>query len=259
MTTKKTLFPCIFLFSFLFACQHSDVIELPSDNWMAIRLAPMNMPRPADAYDYPCLPGTPEWAKLTSADERTEACLIPDAIVSAQSTQGVIQDIWEYPSFPDFIVYSSSTGLQKVFASDFIPQSNMYKELLTRKDMTDCLLERYRRMEPSFDRWNATLAFEALLGMDEIIARLSLSEQKEMIGLALEKDRIRVKRNINKTNRSLTWYLIGKILQSAGYEPFLAECAQNQPLSLFLQTSMLSEEEITLDRIAAHGKKFIKK
>lgn len=152
MTTKKTLFPCIFLFSFLFACQHSDVIELPSDNWMAIRLAPMNMPRPADAYDYPCLPGTPEWAKLTSADERTEACLIPDAIVSAQSTQGVIQDIWEYPSFPDFIVYSSSTGLQKVFASDFIPQSNMYKELLTRKDMTDCLLERYRRMEPSFDR-----------------------------------------------------------------------------------------------------------
>ena len=259
MTTKKTLFTCIFLFSFLFACQNSDMAELTSDNWMDIRLAPMNMPRPADAYDYPCLPGTPEWAKLTTADERTKVCLIPDAIVSTQTTQGVIQDIWEYPMLPDFIVFSSSIGLQKVFASDFIPQSNMYKELLTRKDLGDCLLERYRRMAPSLDQWNVTLAFEALMGMDEIIERLSLSEQKEVIGLALEKDRIRVKRKINRTNRSITWYLIGKILQSAGYQPFLAECAQNQPLSIFLETSMLSEEEHTIDCIATYGRQFIKK
>lgn len=149
MTIKKTLFTCFFILSFLFACHDSDQPEPDSGNWMDIRLASMNMPRPADAYDYPYVPGTPEWEKLNTGEERQKACLLPDAILPGQSTQGLIQAIWEYPLLLDFFIFSSSTGLQKVFATGFIPQSNMYKELLTRKDMTDCLTERYRRVDQS--------------------------------------------------------------------------------------------------------------
>lgn len=259
MTTKKILSICIFMSSILFACHNSDQPEPDPGNWMDIRLASMKMSRPTDAYNYPCQPGTPEWEKLTTSDEKHEACLIPNAIIPGQSTQGLIQDIWEYPLLPDFLLFSNSSGLQKAFAGGFIPQSNMYKELLTRKDLIECLAERYRLMDPSLDQEGITLVFEALLGMDDIITRMNMVEQKEIIGLALKKDQIRVKRNIDIVDRSITWYLIGRILQLADYEPFVFECTQNQMLSGFLKTSILVESEEIIERIALFGEEFIKK
>lgn len=255
----KIGFIWICLSSLLCACHDSDEPRPDSGDWLQTRLASMNRPRPADAYDYPCLPGTSAWAELTTDEERHEACLIPDSIVLRQSTDGLIQDIWEYPLLSDLIYFSSSTGLQKVFAESFIPQSNMYKELLTREDLTACLTERYRLLDPALDREYITCVFEALLGMDEIIGRMSLSEQKEIIGLAIEKDRIREKSgSVNIPPRSIAWYVIGRMLQWAEYEPFVAECARNEVLSNFLKTSILSEPNETINRIALFGKEFIK-
>lgn len=260
MTTEKIVFICICMLSLLPACHDDDKPQPDARNWLETRLAPMNMPRPTDAYDYPCLPGSSQWQQLTSGDERHEACLIPDPIVRSQSTDGLIQDIWEYPMLSDIIHYSSSTGLQKVFAEGFIPQSNMYKELITREDLTERLTERYRRMDPALDQEHITCVYEALLGMDEIIGRMSLAEKKEIIGLAMEKDAIREKLGtVHIVPRSIAWYLIGRILQLAEYAPFLAECAQNPSLSNFLKTSILSEPEETINRIALSGKEFINK
>lgn len=256
---KKTGLIWICLLSLLSGCHDSDEPRPDSGDWLETRLASMNKPRPADAYDYPCLPGTSAWSELATGEERQEACLIPDSIVLRQSTDGLIQAIWEYPLLSDLIYFSSSTGLQKVFAESFIPQSNMYQELLTREDLTDCLTERYRLLDPALDREYITCIFEALLGMDEIISRMSLAEQKEIIGLAIEKDQIRKKQEtVNLPPRSIAWYLIGRILQLAAYEPFQLECAQNEVLSNFLKTSILAEPDETINRIALFGKEFIK-
>lgn len=50
-----------------------------------------------EAYQYPVVPGMPEWSKFNSLDEMIEACQIPKDILSNMSTDALIETVINYP------------------------------------------------------------------------------------------------------------------------------------------------------------------
>lgn len=92
----------------------------------------MNMPRPADSYNYPVYRGMPEWADMTR-EERIEKMQVPVERLKKMSTQAVIQAIYEHPSFDSFLSYSSFRWYQIEFESCF-NENNAYLELIQRTD-----------------------------------------------------------------------------------------------------------------------------
>lgn len=81
--------------------------------YVAEVLDAMNMPRPEGSYNYPCLPGMPSWKELNSGEEMNMACHVPDDVLNNQTTQAVIQAMWEHPKFKDLIGFSSNSSIQE--------------------------------------------------------------------------------------------------------------------------------------------------
>jgi hypothetical protein len=114
MKTLNYLFFIIFI-AFLACKENASFEEIPTEEIPAeevpTSVAPkysavpkykallecMNMPRPADSYNYPVWLGMEEWAQFKTGQEMTDACQVPEDILKTMSTQAVIQVIWEYP------------------------------------------------------------------------------------------------------------------------------------------------------------------
>ncbi len=221
----------------------------------------MNLPRPADAYTYPVYPGMAAWATLASSQERENACQIPLGVIRAQSTAALIWDLWEYPFFAEPLVASSSTcSAQAVANSAALQALNAYRELLERKDNTTCLVTCYRAMDALSDPLFHTLAFEAFLTSDGLLPQLTIAERKELILAAREKDKLRqTDPNRSSAFRAVSWYFIGKLLQTAPYAPFTAEIAANETLGRFLATSSLAEATpAILETIGKYADSFVR-
>ena len=219
----------------------------------------MNLPRPADAYTYPLYPGMDAWATLTSSQERENACQIPLGVVRAQSTSALIWDLWEYPFFAEPLVVSSSTCLAQAVANSASLQAlNAYRELLERKDNTTCLVACYLAMDALSDPLFHTLAFEAFLTCGDLLPQFSVAQRKELILAAKEKDKLRqTDPDSSSAFRPVSWYFIGKLLQTAPYAPFTAEIAANETLARFLATSSLAEATpAILETIEKHADTF---
>lgn len=260
---------CCGLLNCLFACQSTDDATLsgqPSGDTeeYLVLIAPlvkcMNLPRPTDAYNYPIYPGMATWATLSGTDEMIQACQIPVSVVRAQSTQALIQDIWEYPFFSEPLIVTSSTSYaQAVANSTSLRQLNAYRELIDRKDNIAALLNCYQAMDPLSDPLYYTYTFEALLTTDDLLPQITTADKKTFIRIALQKDGLR-KTNPNHSDifQSVSWYFIGKLLQTASYAPFEAEMANNQTLARFLDTSSLAGSSEVLKIIDRYAKTFIK-
>lgn len=123
----KKFYFFIILLPLLFSCNNEDnnfnsFPELNNEQYsyyVAEALDAMNMPRPEGSYNYPCLPGMPSWEKLKSGEEMDLACHVPDDILKKQTTQAVIQAMWEHPNFKDLIGFSSNSSIQQVLKQSF--------------------------------------------------------------------------------------------------------------------------------------------
>lgn len=239
----------------LCGCQSSDDAQLPDSGTTHLGeygelIAPlikcMNLPRPADAYNYPFYPGMDVWATLpANTEERVKACQVPLSVVQTQSTMALIWDLWEFPFFGEPLVTTSSMRQAQAMANSMKDlQLNAYLELLDRKDNTACLTTCYLAMDPAADPLFYTYAFEAFLTADDLLPQLTDAQRKKMIEAARIKDSLRqADPNRSGSLRGVSWYLIGKLLQTAPYGPFLKEIAGNEKLASFLETS--SSEEAT--------------
>ena len=142
------------LLPLLFSCSNDDNIlnsSSESDSeyyefYVAEALDAMNMPRPEGSYNYPCLPGMPSWEKLQSDKEMEQACRVPEKVLKEQSTQAVVQALWEHPQFKSLIGYSSNTSIQQSL-DKVLPVWDIYKELVKRTDAASCLAERYHKLK----------------------------------------------------------------------------------------------------------------
>lgn len=250
----------------VFPAQPEPGTLLPGDSpEYATLIAPlvkcMNLPRPADAYTYPVYPGMAAWATLASSEERENACQIPLGIVRAQSTAALLWDLWEYPFFAEPLVVSSSTCSAQAMANSAALQAlNAYRELLERKDNTACIVACYRAMDALSDPLFHTLAFEAFLTSDDLLPQFTAAERKELVQAAREKDKLRqTDPNRSSAFRPVSWYFIGKLLQTAPYAPFTDEIAANETLARFLATSSLAEATpAILETIGKYADSFVR-
>jgi hypothetical protein len=97
-----------------------------------------------DFYFYPVQPGTPEWSKLTSLDEKIAACQVPEDILKRLTTKALVDTIMTYPLMGNDVFYiDPQSGLEENFA-----HANCVQELYTRQDAATELLTKYQWMLP---------------------------------------------------------------------------------------------------------------
>jgi hypothetical protein len=246
MKTPNYLFFIIFI-AFL-ACsenaslekeeQTEEEVQTPSEpkykDLIRAKLESMNMPRPADSYNYPIYPGMEEWAQFKTAEEMVEVCQVPEDILKTLSTQAVIQAIWEYPFLANVV---HRDQYQFDFDGTFL-RNNAYNELAKRTNAGAALLERLLVVDPanSAVRYEPK-AFEMLTSQPVFLSQLNDEAKKKLIDVTLKNDELRQK-NIELTNlfSATAWLLIGKTLVSANYAPFIEYMNKDEQLRLFIES-----------------------
>ncbi|GHT79631.1 hypothetical protein AGMMS50262_23560 [Bacteroidia bacterium] len=229
----------------------------------------MNMPRPADSYNYPVYLGTEEWARLQTYDERLAACRVPEYILKEMSTQAVIQALLESPLFPGlFLSYSSSIyriGVDRILSEKINP----YNELKTRSDAGKCLLGRVLLFDYATQDWPMLCIsnMEICFAQDIFLNQLSETETKTAISITLHHDSIEY--DTKSSDRISSWILIFNILKSVQYSPFMEYLNQYEDLEYFEDGIELAFKDIRFEgdgrypyvvsTVYEHAKEYIKK
>jgi hypothetical protein len=91
-------------------------------------------------YEYPIVPGTPEWFEMKSFPEKIEACKIPEDKAKAMSTEALIETILNHPIWTIYFAYDMSI-VYNIYSEDIIVA---LQELEQRKDADELLLARYQ-------------------------------------------------------------------------------------------------------------------
>jgi hypothetical protein len=253
MKLINLILSCVLCLSFI-TCNNENR-QVPDDdgqsdfayeNFITDLLVCMNMPRPADSYDYPVYPGMEEWASFKTGKEMQNACQIPVEVLRNMSTQAVIQAIWEYPLLTDVIHrYEYQLDFESVFESN-----NAYMELMQRQDAGIMLLERLQWMDPLYsNRLSAPYVLEILMSQKVFLMQLENNGRKKIIEAALKNDDLRKHNESVYSFRSTAWLLIGRTLFAYSYAPFLQEIDRNQRLKSFLEDRMYVYLEEEADAI----------
>jgi hypothetical protein len=112
---RLTLLIVLFaLAGFVASCDDDDAMrydyrEEPGAEYLALiqdLLEAMNMPRPVDAYCYPVYPGMASWADLQTSMDHFAATQVPQSILDRQSTQAVLQNMWEHPLLGNIAIFT---------------------------------------------------------------------------------------------------------------------------------------------------------
>lgn len=194
--------------------------------YVADALDVMNMPRPEGSYKYPCLPGMPTWKELNDQEEMDRVCRVPEKILKKQSTQAVIQALWEHPFFPVLIAASSNSSIQRSL-DRALEDWDIYLELIKRSDAASCLVERYGRM--NLTKGIHTLyvnSLQLILTQTVFLDQLSFEQKrllaKEMIVRMEELGKLLELEENQKlfTLKSSSFCLV-RIMANSGYEPML--------------------------------------
>lgn len=91
-------------------------------------------------WNYPILPGTEEWKKFKTQQEKVDACQIPEDVLKAISTNDLVQLCLDYPLLFGFNVFNQiSDGVNAVYSS-----FNGFRELVKRPNAVDILTELYK-------------------------------------------------------------------------------------------------------------------
>ena len=194
----------------------------------------MNMPRPADSYNYPVYPGMKEWEAFTTSQEMVDACQVPKTTLSKMSTQAVVQAIWEYPFlFEVFHRYEYQFDFEGIFS-----KNNAYMELVKRKDAGTALFERLTLVNPltPLPRLESQ-ALEILISQTAFLSQLNVSDKKKIIEIAFANDDSRQSSPDSDSYnhyRATTWLLIGRTMFAANYTPFVKAVKDNEKLKFFI-------------------------
>ncbi|MBP3519670.1 MAG: hypothetical protein J6K31_15040 [Parabacteroides sp.] len=243
---KKIILLSISILIGLFSCNSEDEwlnsFQTLDDEqyafYVADALEAMNMPRPVGSYNYPCLPGMLAWKDLKSSEEMKRVLRIPKKILKKQSTQAVIQALWELPDFPMYYYLSSSTYLQNI-VEQFFFNDETYQELTKRSDAGACLAERYYRMNITKTRhafYNNSL--QLLLSQHIFLDQLSSREKKQLAKEMMS--RIEVIRKVLKAESEKPimselpiYFCLVRIMANSKYTPMLAWMEEDEDASNF--------------------------
>jgi hypothetical protein len=262
---KHKLISClllIFSLTFLFtACQEDAEDEIGRDSGICEYCAlfhkdieSMNMPRPEDSYNYPVYPGMDTWSIFSTGQQMAQACQVPAKIVKKQSTQALIQAIWEYPLLLEVFHRSQ-------YQLDFeatLSNHNAYRELTNRKDAAQCLLERLDKLNPLIPESPLVARIlELVISQPVFLSQLNSDKKKKLLEITLEKDSQR-QEDIQFANgllRNVAGLLVGRVLVNVKYQSFTKEVNANNDLKLFLESEKGASYNI--EQIFDHANNFL--
>lgn len=219
-----------------------------------------------DAYNFPIKPGTDEWDKLKSYDEKLNAHNVPENILKEMSTDGLIETCLSYPEFRLVMTRNSLQEGYNYVKSIF----NGFRELESRPDAGIKLLEKYQQMDPVKIKTFKTLLdkgrygfqftyLELLLSQHNIVEKMS-SEQRSRLGKQC------VATYQLKEQHPEEYYLfdlrnparvISRILNAEKHENYLSlKLDSGEKANFQIDKMMMSKDD--LQRIVSAGKEYFR-
>ena len=203
-----------------------------------------------DAYNYPIKPGSEQWKAFLSHSEMVAACQLPESVLKEMSTMGLVETVLNYPLYDDIYAFNTIQQGFDVMKAQF----NGLQELLSRKDAGTVLLTKYRTMNPALDEsWSlldrgqhmATIRnVEVLLAQQTIIDDMTATECRDLITEVLAKGELKEQYSYGFYGEQMTAWIIGRILQSEDYQPFIQLLAIDEALQSFLTKGSFSSENM---------------
>jgi len=186
------------------------------------------LPDVEDKYTYPIVPGTDEWAALSSTDEVYRVSQLPDSVLHSISTFGLIRSILDIPALDGFY-WASSNSSPVGTVYQILANYNNLAELYKRKDRADALLTYYEVVNID----NLTLqdvveqrrvavqltTLEVLFTKPEILSLFDFEQKQQLVALLLSHYEQVKQLQISIPNETLT--TTAWILYDAGYEPLV--------------------------------------
>ena len=197
-----------------------------------------------DDYEFPILPGTPEYVALTPA-QRDSVFQIPDTILKTMCTPGLIETCFNYPFLWHYRLWDYYVRWWDVLTDRF----NGVACLQERSDAPRKMLTQYLEFNeyPYSDTitWSsvklvigAKLAFiELFLSQKDVINALS-STEKHLLGVRAnhfwqEKiDNYHIEFSLHPGR---TCFLMGRLMYYDNYGPFIAQVSDNMDLGSFIK------------------------
>lgn len=90
-------------------------------------------------YEYPVVPGTPEWYAFTTQMQKVHACQIPDDILQNLTTEALVETVLNYPLSSNMYAYDNI----QLGYNNLKNQFNGLQELERRKDALTVLSNTY--------------------------------------------------------------------------------------------------------------------
>lgn len=88
------------------------------------------------AYEYPIVPGTPEWNELDSLDEKIAACHVDENLLASMTTPALLETVLNYPLLINMYAYS----YPKMGIDSISQYFNGLDLLFERDDAYDCMV-----------------------------------------------------------------------------------------------------------------------
>ncbi len=173
-----------------FASALLAVVVMLSAMAPAMAVATEETPSPFPAgYQYPILPGTPEWDALQDNQEKIDACVVPQEILDAMTTEEVLETLLNYPLQTNIYAFNNvQAGVEVVYRGY---SGEILETLLTRPDRAEVILRRYQKNpvsgENQFDTAEDQDTMEALMQMEEVKELYSEAQLLEIEQAVTEK------------------------------------------------------------------------
>ncbi len=213
-----------------------------------------------DVYEFPIIPGAPEWRGIPGMRGSLDICQIPGELLREMSTRGLVHTCLAYPRRHYWQV-SSQNVLTAIRGT--IEGFNGLRELMRRPDAGSALLDAYRKMDPSAFGPHPWTEDERTRAKDLSYVEMLLSQEEVLSGLGTEEkyDLLEVSQGYFSARNEHTWTvfgtvntLMGRTLLSLGYEPFVEEHLGSEVLGPFLEVGLsLAPHEEIVDRIRRHA------
>ena len=132
-------------------------------------------------YEYPIVPGTPEWAALENNIAKINACAVPDELVYQMTTDALLETYLTHPLAYNAYAYDDySLGFEILRAYYHIGLD----ELLGREDLADAIIKKYSNMD--------VISADSSVALNKIVSRsnevqeqLVQAEYDNIIGMQL--------------------------------------------------------------------------
>lgn len=113
----------------------------------------------SEPYQYPVVPGMAEWANFKSLQEMSEACQIPDDILSNMTTEALVETVVHYPLYINAFAHDTpQMGLSEVKK-----YCNGLQELYTRDDAIEKIEAFIKEEIPKLDNGRKGMWAELIL------------------------------------------------------------------------------------------------